>query len=105
MSLDKPVEGKISMANATEQGGIYGAGYAKGPGTKPVAGPDAEVWVRNQVLDAMKMAIALQGQYQVRAQEEALLGGCRGIAEGAAVEILSILGFSTENLTNLRKSR
>lgn len=68
-----------------------------------VAGPDREVWVRNQVLTAMEMALALRAQRQVRADEDAFQGGLHGVAEGASIEILRILGFSTHNLINLRR--
>lgn len=67
-----------------------------------VAGADREVWVRNQVLTAMEMALALKSQRQVRADEDAFQGGLRGVAEGASIEILRILGYSTHNLVNLR---
>jgi hypothetical protein len=70
----------------------------------PVAGADREVWVRNQVLTAMEMAVALRKQRQVRADEDAFLGGMWGVAEGASIEILRILGFSTHNLVNLKGS-
>lgn len=69
---------------------------------QPIAGPDREVWVRNQVLTAMEMALALKSQRQVRADDDAFQGGLRGVAEGASIEILRILGFSTHNLVNLR---
>lgn len=69
---------------------------------EPIAGADREVWVRNQVLTAMEMALALRAQRQVRADEDAFQGGMRGVAEGAAIEILRTLGFSTHNLVNLR---
>jgi hypothetical protein len=67
-----------------------------------IAGADREVWVCNQVLTAMEMALALRSQRQVRADEDAFQGGLRGVAEGASIEILRILGFSTHNLENLR---
>jgi len=70
---------------------------------QPIAGADREVWVRNQVLTAMEMALALRKQRQVRADEDAFQGGLHGVAEGAAIEILRTLGFSTHNLVNLRR--
>lgn len=66
-----------------------------------VAGADREVWVRNQVLTAMEMALALRAKRTVRADEDAFQGGLHGVAEGASIEILRILGFSTHNLVNL----
>ena len=72
---------------------------------EPVAGPDREVWVRNQVLVAMRMALALSHAKTVRADEDAFEGGLLGVAEGASIEILRTLGFSTHNLVNLHKGK
>ena len=69
------------------------------------AGADREVWVRNQVLVAMRMALALNHAKSVRADEDAFEGGLLGVAEGASIEILRILGFSTHNLVNLTKGK
>jgi hypothetical protein len=69
------------------------------------AGPDAEVWVRNQVMLAIKMALAMKAVTSVRADEDAFEAGIHGVATGASVEILRTLGFTTHNLVNLRMGK
>ncbi len=70
---------------------------------RPVAGPDREVWVRDQVVNAIRMALALQAQRGVRANTSAFEHGIRGIAEGATVEILGTLGFDLHQLVNINR--
>jgi hypothetical protein len=67
----------------------------------PVAGADNEVWVRNQILTAMRMAVALKEEIRVTADTSSFEHGLRGIAEGAAIEILGTLGFDLHQLVNL----
>lgn len=68
---------------------------------KPVAGPDLEVWVRNQVRTAIRMAIAIDQALWVRADETARDAGINGIANGAAIEILGSCGYDTKKMVNL----
>lgn len=70
---------------------------------RPEAGPDREVWVRNQVMTAIRMALALQSAKGVRADTSAFEHGLRGIAEGVTVEILGTLGFDLHKLVNIRR--
>lgn len=58
---------------------------------REVVGPDQEVWVRDRVLTAMRMALALVSEKKVRADDPLLQAGLRGVAEGAAVEIIHTL--------------
>lgn len=68
------------------------------------AGPDIEVWVRDRVQTAIRMALALQNELGCRADKSTLDGGLFGIADGATTEILVICGFSN-NFVNLRTPR
>jgi hypothetical protein len=58
---------------------------------RAIVGPDQEVWVRNQILLAMRMALALHSEVVVRADHVTLEHGLHGIAEGAAIEIIHTL--------------
>jgi hypothetical protein len=68
----------------------------------PEAGPDREVWVRNQIFTAMRMALAVKFSVECGADETAFLGAIDGIANGVTVEILQTLGFSRDFI-NLRR--
>ncbi len=68
-----------------------------------IAGADAEVWVRNQVNTAIRMALAVKKEVLVRADSTIYDAAIFGIADGAAVEILKILGFDIDRLENLGK--
>jgi hypothetical protein len=70
---------------------------------RPEAGPDREVWVRDQIMTAMRMALSLKSEVRVRAEAGAFEHGMRGIAEGATIEILGQLGFDLHKLVNLRR--
>jgi hypothetical protein len=70
---------------------------------RPEAGPDRECWVRDQVMTAIRMGIALAAAQNVRADRSALECGLRGVAEGASIEILGTLGFDLHKLVNLRR--
>lgn len=61
------------------------------------ASPDQEVWVRNAVYTAIKMALSLNSHNLVRAS--AILADCaiRGIVVGTTIEILDILGKRPRN--------
>lgn len=69
---------------------------------QPVAGPDNEVWVRDRVATAMRMALALERETMVGADSLTKDKAMRGVATGAAIEILRILNFDTQNLINLK---
>lgn len=58
---------------------------------REIIGPDQEVWVRDRILTAMRMALALASQKNVRADDPLFQAGLRGVAEGAAVEIIHTL--------------
>ena len=63
---------------------------------------DQEVWVKNQVLLAMKMAIEMYKATSLRCHEYPLNYGLLGVSEGAAVEIIETLCL-TPDFVNLRK--
>jgi hypothetical protein len=67
-----------------------------------VINADQEVWVRDRILTAMRMALALQAQKGVRADDVLLQSGLRGIAEGAAVEVIHTLDLEL-GYVNLHK--
>jgi hypothetical protein len=90
----------------TEKGAIEqqpNEGQANTCPPRPVAGPDLEVWVRDQVRTAMRMGLAIAAAQWVRADETALRAGMDGIADGAAIEILATCGYDTKQLVNLRR--
>lgn len=70
---------------------------------RPEAGPDNEVWVRDRVMTAMRMVLALATLVGVGADEPAFEHAFRGIAEGTSIEILGTLGFDIDKLYNLRR--
>ena len=53
---------------------------------------DQEVWVKNQVMAAIRMARRVESSRRVGADNPALACAIDGIANGAAVEIVHILG-------------
>lgn len=55
--------------------------------------PDQEVWLQARILTAMRMALSLRHERRVQADEFLYLYGLSGIAEGAAVEIVKLLGL------------
>lgn len=67
-----------------------------------VATADHEAWVQCRLMTAMKMALALHREQQVRADEHSKEYGLRGIAEGAAREIIETLGMRPEFI-NIRR--
>jgi hypothetical protein len=93
------MENTLSAINEKSQ---PSAGNVLGRDPRPVVGPDQEVWIRNQVLLAMRMAIALHIEADVRADEAALTHGLYGIAEGAAIEIIHTLNMEP-GYVNLKK--
>lgn len=70
---------------------------------RPEVGPDREVWVRNQVLTAIRMGLALHQNINVRADQTAYEEGVYGVALGATIEILDTLGFDVNKLVNIKK--
>lgn len=63
---------------------------------------DTECHVRQQVMTAIRAATYLLWAYRVRADNDAILSGIDGIANGAAVEIIRTLG-KEPRFINLRK--
>ena len=94
------MEDVLSAINEEHQQNPAAANASRSP--RPVVGPDQEVWIRNQVLLAMRMAIALQEAVQVRADQEAFEHGMAGVAEGTAIEIIHTLDMEPSFL-NLRR--
>ena len=78
------------------------AGESCEPRPEDVVNCDAEVWIKNQVLTAIRMALALKQQRRVCADDDAYESGLEGVANGVAVEIVHILG-KTPGFVNLRK--
>jgi len=64
--------------------------------------PDQEVWVKERIKAAIRMALALNEKVKVHADRRAFEYGLDGIAEGAAVEISQTLGLELP-FANLRK--
>jgi hypothetical protein len=58
---------------------------------KREANVDQMAWLRNQFMTAMKMAIAMEKQRTVGADENAFMYGLRGIARGCSHEAIRIL--------------
>lgn len=71
---------------------------------REVVGPDQEVWIRERILTAMKMALAIRNERRVEADTPAMSCALEGIANGTAVEIVGILGMEP-SYENLRKPR
>lgn len=63
---------------------------------------DQEVWIKQQVLTAIRTARAVERACRVRADQPILDCAIDGIANGAAVEIIHTLDMEPE-YTNLRK--
>jgi hypothetical protein len=91
------------LAKQSKDGGLEQQNAGNSAPPRPEAGPDMEVWVRDQVLTAIRMGIALTTVAFVRADETALQAGIQGVANGAAIEILGTCGFDTKKLVNLRR--
>lgn len=66
-----------------------------------IANADQEAWVQDRILTAIKMALAASRAQQVRADEPAFEYGLKGIAEGAAIEVIRTLGMVPAGI-NLR---
>ena len=63
---------------------------------------DQEVWIKQQVLTAIRTARAVERACRVRADQPILDCAIDGIANGAAIEIIHTLDMEPE-YTNLRK--
>lgn len=68
-------------------------GGQRNPDTRPVANADQEAIVQARIKSAMNMAIKLHSAASVGADHPARDYGMRGIAEGAAREIIETLGL------------
>lgn len=75
---------------------------AQQPNPQHVATCDQEVWVKQRILTAMRMAIALDANLQVGADTDLAESGIEGVANGCAVEVIRTLGMRPE-YTNLRR--
>lgn len=67
-------------------------------------GCDQEVWLRDRILTAMSMAVALRRFRRVEADTPALNSGMVGIAEGTVIEIIGMLGMDCD-FVNIRNPR
>lgn len=68
---------------------------------RPKANCDQEVWVKERIKTAIKMAAAVKNCGVVGADEPLISSAIEGIINGAAVEIIRTLGMQPE-FTNLR---
>lgn len=62
---------------------------------------DQELWIKDTILRAMKMAISINKEKRVLSDELLIYSGLDGIANGTAIEIINILNMSPE-YTNLK---
>lgn len=62
---------------------------------------DQECWIKDRVRDAIRMALVLDKNKGVQANEHAYNMAICGIVEGQAIEIIKILGLEPE-YTNVR---
>ena len=69
------------------------AGSAEGPDERKVVGCDDEVHLQNQIRTAIRMAMVVTKEARVRADHDARDYGIDGIVEGAAREIILLLGM------------
>ena len=69
----------------------------------PTVDCDTEVWVKARVLSAMRMALAIKKEQRVSADEVVFRSAFDGIANGAAVAVIHLLGREP-SYVNLRKT-
>ena len=69
------------------------AGQQEAADDRKVVGCDDEVHLQNQIRTAIRMAIAVTKEARVRADHDARDYGIDGIIEGAAREIILLLGM------------
>ena len=69
---------------------------------KTIVGADREAWVKHRILTAITASLFMTMAQKVRADEDIVLCGLDGIANGAAVEIIRTLGLEPE-FVNLRR--
>ena len=81
-------------------GGTCEAGCSASP--RQIVDCDREVWVKDRVAVAMRMALALERTHQQRADEHTFACALDGLANGAAVEIVRTLGMEP-GFVNLRR--
>ncbi len=65
-------------------------------------GPDQECWVRDRIMTALRMALAISREKRVCADKTILDSALDGIANGAAVEVIGHLGLRP-GYRNLRR--
>ncbi len=68
----------------------------------PKANADQESWVKARIKTAVRAALFLSWAQEVRADQDIVMCGIDGIANGAAVEIIRTLGMDP-SYVNLRK--
>lgn len=73
---------------------MQGLQIKDGPGR--LANADQEAWVQARILTAMRMAVAIHQKAGPRADEHMVDFGFRGVAEGAALEVIRTLGMQPE---------
>ena len=61
-----------------------------------IASCDQEVWVRERILTAIRMSLALYGERRVGADDPSFKQAVHGVAQGTAVEIIHTLGMEPE---------
>lgn len=67
-----------------------------------IVGCDQEAWIKARILTAMRMAVNLRHEQNVRDEEAIYECGIEGIANGCAVTVIRILRMQPEFM-NLRK--
>lgn len=86
---------------ATEET-IFDQQNTRGVDPRPIVNCDQEVWVKDRIKTAIKMAEKVLGATYVRADKEAALHALEGIVEGTAIEIIRTLCMEP-CFVNLRK--
>jgi len=67
-----------------------------------LANPDQEVWVKQRILTAIHMALAVRRERRVQADGAIYANAIDGIAEGAAIEVIQTLGLKP-GFVNLKR--
>ncbi len=83
----------------TQENSEAGAGLAAATGSallRQTVNCDRECWVKDRILTAMRMALAVKREQRVRADDDLTDCALEGIANGAAVEIIHTLGMEPE---------
>ena len=70
---------------------------------RPIVDCDRESWVKSRLRTTIRMALAIQGERRVGADTSLLESAFDGLANGAAIEIISCLGLQP-GYVNLRRT-